>query len=284
MKALLLLLTVAAAAASAQTPEVSIGTPKARPVVGRILAPFHLEKRTVAPAKLSNTPRLEQLVRSGNLYLSAEDPRGHRIRLSALCPADAAGAGALRGARRGEFVARRRARPNRRRRARRVDRPRRPLRGLRDVGISALRRAEMARGARLRRDSDLLCRRHARHAALQPPARCDPVEPTAAAIAGLQPPAEPARALVRGRTPRHTQGGRTRCRHTFVPFRLDSAPAFWQLGIDRRRRRRKRLSRRLVAGEFGYIEVARFESPISAWVPEVCESLNRTVVILGRRR
>jgi len=72
MKALLWL-TLAAAAASAQTPEVSIETPKARPVVGRLLAPFHLEKRTVPPAKLANTPRLEQLVRSGNLYLSAED-------------------------------------------------------------------------------------------------------------------------------------------------------------------------------------------------------------------
>src|ERR1017187_8901254 len=76
MKALLLL-AVAAMAAPAQTPEVfpevSIATPKARPVVGRLLAPFHLEKRTVPPAKLANTPRLEQLVRSGNLYLTAED-------------------------------------------------------------------------------------------------------------------------------------------------------------------------------------------------------------------
>jgi len=76
MKALLLL-AVAAAAASAQTPEVSpevsIVTPRARPVVGRLLAPFHLEKRTVPPAKLANSPRLEQLVRSGNLYLSAQD-------------------------------------------------------------------------------------------------------------------------------------------------------------------------------------------------------------------
>ncbi len=72
MKALLLL-AVAAMVAPAQTPEVSIDTPKARPVVGRLLAPFHLEKRTVPPAKLANTPRLEQLVRSGNLYLSAQD-------------------------------------------------------------------------------------------------------------------------------------------------------------------------------------------------------------------
>ena len=72
MKALWLV-AVAAVAASAQTPEVSIDTPQARPVVGRLLAPFHLEKRTVPPAKLANTPRLEQLVRSGNLYLSAQD-------------------------------------------------------------------------------------------------------------------------------------------------------------------------------------------------------------------
>jgi outer membrane protein TolC len=72
MKALWLV-AVAAVAASAQTPEVSIDTPPARPVVGRLLAPFHLEKRTVPPAKLANTPRLEQLVRSGNLYLSAQD-------------------------------------------------------------------------------------------------------------------------------------------------------------------------------------------------------------------
>ena len=72
MKALLLL-AVAAMAASAQTPEVSIDIPRARPLVGRLLAPFHLEKRTVPPAKLANTPRLEQLVRSGNLYLSAQD-------------------------------------------------------------------------------------------------------------------------------------------------------------------------------------------------------------------
>jgi outer membrane protein len=72
MKALLLLV-VAATAATAQTPEVSIDTPTARPVIGRILRPFHLEKRTVPAAKLVNTPRLEQLVRAGNLYLSSQD-------------------------------------------------------------------------------------------------------------------------------------------------------------------------------------------------------------------
>jgi len=60
-------------AAFAQSSEVSINTPPPPRYVGRLLAPFHLEKRTVPPAKLANTPRLEQLVRSGNLYLSAQD-------------------------------------------------------------------------------------------------------------------------------------------------------------------------------------------------------------------
>ena len=59
--------------AFAQSSEVSIKSPKPPPVIGHILAPFHLEKRVVAPAKLSNTPRLESLVRAGNLYLSVQD-------------------------------------------------------------------------------------------------------------------------------------------------------------------------------------------------------------------
>ena len=41
--------------------------------VGPILRPFHLEHRTVAPVKLTNSPRLESLVRGGNLYLSSQD-------------------------------------------------------------------------------------------------------------------------------------------------------------------------------------------------------------------
>ena len=57
----------------AQTSEVSIQTPKQPPVVGAILRPFHFEKRSVSPAKLTNSPRLEQLVRAGNLYLSVQD-------------------------------------------------------------------------------------------------------------------------------------------------------------------------------------------------------------------
>src|SRR5271163_497431 len=59
--------------AFAQSSEVSIETPKGPPVVGRALAPFHIEKRVVPPARLTNSPRLESLVRGGNLYLSVQD-------------------------------------------------------------------------------------------------------------------------------------------------------------------------------------------------------------------
>jgi outer membrane protein len=62
-----------AVSAFAQSPEVSIETPRPPKYVGGLLKPFHFEKRTVAPPKLSNTPRLQQLVRAGNLYLSAQD-------------------------------------------------------------------------------------------------------------------------------------------------------------------------------------------------------------------
>ena len=57
----------------AQSPEISIETPKPAPVVGPLLRPFHLERRVVSPVKLTNTPRLESLVRAGNLYLSVQD-------------------------------------------------------------------------------------------------------------------------------------------------------------------------------------------------------------------
>src|SRR5947209_16962542 len=57
----------------AQSSEVGIQILQTRPMVGRILKPFHLEKRIVAPARLTNSPRLESLVRAGNLYLSAQD-------------------------------------------------------------------------------------------------------------------------------------------------------------------------------------------------------------------
>ena len=57
----------------AQSSEISITNPPAPPVVGGFLKPFHLEKRMVSPPKLTNSPRLESLVRGGNLYLSVQD-------------------------------------------------------------------------------------------------------------------------------------------------------------------------------------------------------------------
>jgi outer membrane protein TolC len=53
--------------------EVSIATPPQPRVIGWLLRPFHLEKRQVAPAKLTNSPRLNALIRGGNLYLSVDD-------------------------------------------------------------------------------------------------------------------------------------------------------------------------------------------------------------------
>lgn len=68
----ILALTVSISGAFGQS-EVSIETPKGPPVVGALIRPFHVERRIVAPARLTNTPRLESLVRAGNLYLSSQD-------------------------------------------------------------------------------------------------------------------------------------------------------------------------------------------------------------------
>src|SRR5450432_637700 len=57
----------------AQSSEVSIQEAKPYPVIGRLLKPFHIQPRIIGPALLSNIPRLEGLVRSGNLYLSVQD-------------------------------------------------------------------------------------------------------------------------------------------------------------------------------------------------------------------
>jgi outer membrane protein len=70
---LLLVWAASSATAFAQSSEVSIEAPKPPPVIGHLLAPFHLERRVVPPPKLTNSPRLESLVRAGNLYLSVED-------------------------------------------------------------------------------------------------------------------------------------------------------------------------------------------------------------------
>jgi outer membrane protein len=56
-----------------RSPEITITTPPAPPILGTILRPFHLERRVVSAPNLSNSPRLESLVRSGNLYLSSRD-------------------------------------------------------------------------------------------------------------------------------------------------------------------------------------------------------------------
>jgi outer membrane protein len=63
----------ASAQAFVQPSEVSISTPAASPVFGRLFRPFHLERRAVAPARLTNSSRLESLIRSGSLYLSVQD-------------------------------------------------------------------------------------------------------------------------------------------------------------------------------------------------------------------
>src|ERR1700722_10487354 len=67
------LFALAAVGCWGQTPEITIETPKGPPVVGHLLRPFHLERRIRPAATLSNAPRLESLIRAGNLYLSAQD-------------------------------------------------------------------------------------------------------------------------------------------------------------------------------------------------------------------
>jgi outer membrane protein TolC len=62
-----------AGAVSGHAAEVSVQTPPPVPVVGPILSPFHFEKRIVSAPKLSNSPRLQSLVRDGKLYLSVQD-------------------------------------------------------------------------------------------------------------------------------------------------------------------------------------------------------------------
>lgn len=59
-------------AAFAQS-EVSLFSPKPPPVIGRFVAPFHVEKRVVAPVRLTDSARLNSLISAGNLYLSAQD-------------------------------------------------------------------------------------------------------------------------------------------------------------------------------------------------------------------
>jgi outer membrane protein TolC len=60
-------------ASSQFSPEVTIESPKRVPFIQPLLDPFHVQARPVAPAKLTNSPRLESLVSGGNLYLSVDD-------------------------------------------------------------------------------------------------------------------------------------------------------------------------------------------------------------------
>jgi outer membrane protein TolC len=73
LRFLALMLLAPAAALWAQPSEVSIDNPPQNKYTYWFLKPFHLEKRTVPAIKLANSPRLDQLVRSGNLYLSSQD-------------------------------------------------------------------------------------------------------------------------------------------------------------------------------------------------------------------
>jgi outer membrane protein len=61
------------AATGSLAQEIAIQTPPGPPVIGTLLRPFHLDRREVSPAKLTNTSRLESLIRAGNLYLSSQD-------------------------------------------------------------------------------------------------------------------------------------------------------------------------------------------------------------------
>jgi outer membrane protein len=62
-----------AATALGQSSEISITDPPPLPVIGPLVRPFHWERRIVSPARLTNSPRLDSLIRGGNLYLSAQD-------------------------------------------------------------------------------------------------------------------------------------------------------------------------------------------------------------------
>ena len=61
------------AGAAETSAETSIDEPPSTRFVGPLLRPFHVQRRVVGPARLTNSTRLEQLIRAGNLYVSVED-------------------------------------------------------------------------------------------------------------------------------------------------------------------------------------------------------------------
>jgi hypothetical protein len=71
---------------------------------------------------------------------------------------------------------------------------------------------------------------------------------------------------------------------TSTSARAGSTPALAAAGLAAGARRAGGDSfyEKLVAGRLGYREAARFESPIAPFVPEVAESVNRTIIIMER--
>jgi outer membrane protein len=53
--------------------EVSVSEPSLPRLIGPVVRPFHVQARIVSPAKLTNSPRINSLIRAGNLYLSVDD-------------------------------------------------------------------------------------------------------------------------------------------------------------------------------------------------------------------
>ncbi len=115
------------------------------------------------------------------------------------------------------------------------------------------------------------------------PLDAHPVEPTPSAIAALRPPADLLVLSFEQGSPAAQRAGKaaTGTRSFRVSSMLRRHLGDW--GLVREEDGGRSFLDRLAGGEFGYTEAARFESPISAWVPEVAESLNRTIVILGRK-
>ncbi len=72
LRASIALLLVPAALVHGQS-GISIAEPTKGQLASPLLRPFHIGKRIVSPANLTDSPRLESLVKSGNLYLSARD-------------------------------------------------------------------------------------------------------------------------------------------------------------------------------------------------------------------
>ncbi len=64
---------LSAFAQNAFVSEVGIQNPPNIKYLSPVLNPFHLQQRVVAPAKLTNSGRLDSLIRAGNLYLSVDD-------------------------------------------------------------------------------------------------------------------------------------------------------------------------------------------------------------------